>query len=121
VATGGPHRRQLLRGLLATVLATAPGWHKDAVAGMLPLERGRFIEISDLRNKAHAGSTAETLPDATNRIVPDEIRTDAIGVPRPRIHYRIDDYAKAGLSLATRRHEAIFAAFTRLRSKRSLW
>jgi choline dehydrogenase-like flavoprotein len=56
------------------------------------------------------GSTAETLPDPTNRIVPDEIRTDAIGIPRPRIHYRIDEYAKAGLALAMRRHEAIFAA-----------
>jgi len=56
------------------------------------------------------GSTAETLPDAANRIVPDDTRTDAIGIPRPRIHYRIDDYAKAGLALAVRRHEAIFAA-----------
>jgi CRP-like cAMP-binding protein len=55
------------------------------------------------------GSSAETLPDATNRIVPADTRTDAIGIPRPRIHYRIDDYAKAGLSLAMRRHEAIFA------------
>jgi choline dehydrogenase-like flavoprotein len=56
------------------------------------------------------GSTAETLPDSTNRIVPDETRRDAIGIPRPRIHYRIDDYAKAGLNLAIRRHEAIFNA-----------
>ena len=56
------------------------------------------------------GSTAETLPDANNRIVPDETKTDAIGIPRPRIHYRIDEYAKAGLALAMRRHEAIFAA-----------
>jgi glucose dehydrogenase len=56
------------------------------------------------------GSTAETLPDPTNRIAPDETRTDAIGIPRPRIHYRIDDYAKAGLVLAMGRHAAIFAA-----------
>jgi choline dehydrogenase-like flavoprotein len=56
------------------------------------------------------GSTAETLPDATNKVVPDETRMDAIGIPRPRIHYRIDDYAKAGLTLAMRRHEAIFTA-----------
>jgi choline dehydrogenase-like flavoprotein len=55
------------------------------------------------------GSTAETLPDPTNRIVPDETRTDAIGIPRPRIHYRIDNYAKVGLALAIGRHEAIFA------------
>ena len=56
------------------------------------------------------GSTAETLPDSTNRIAPDETRRDAIGIPRPRIHYRIDDYAKAGLTLAMRRHDAIFNA-----------
>src|ERR1700738_2803439 len=56
------------------------------------------------------GSTAETLPDPNNRIVPDETKMDAIGIPRPRIHYRIDEYAKAGLGLAIRRHEAIFAA-----------
>jgi glucose dehydrogenase len=56
------------------------------------------------------GSTAEPLPDETNRIVPDETKSDALGIPRPRIHYRIDDYAKAGLALAIRRHEAIFAA-----------
>ena len=56
------------------------------------------------------GSTAETLPDASNRIVPDETETDAIGFPRPRISYRMDDYAKAGLRIATRRHEMIFAA-----------
>jgi glucose dehydrogenase len=56
------------------------------------------------------GSTAEALPDSTNTIVPDETKRDAIGIPRPRIHYRIDDYAKAGLTLAMRRHEAIFDA-----------
>jgi glucose dehydrogenase len=56
------------------------------------------------------GSTAETLPDPTNRIVPDETRTDALGIPRPTIHYRIDDYAKAGLALAMVRHDTIFAA-----------
>jgi glucose dehydrogenase len=56
------------------------------------------------------GSTAEPLPDSTNRVVPDETRRDAIGIPRPNIQYRIDDYAKAGLTLAVRRHEAIFNA-----------
>ena len=62
------------------------------------------------RRELTLGSTAETLRDPTNRIVPDETRTDAIGIPRPRIHYRIDEYAKASLALATRRHEAVFAA-----------
>jgi choline dehydrogenase-like flavoprotein len=62
------------------------------------------------RRELTLGSTAETLPDPTNRIVPDETRTDAIGIPRPSIYYRVDDYAKAGLALAMRRHEAVFAA-----------
>jgi glucose dehydrogenase len=56
------------------------------------------------------GSTAETLPDSTNTIAPDDARHDAMGIARPRVHYRIDDYAKAGLILAMRRHEAIFDA-----------
>ena len=37
---------------------------------------------------------AEQLPVPENRIVPDFDRRDAIGVPRPRITYRIDDYSK---------------------------
>jgi choline dehydrogenase-like flavoprotein len=40
---------------------------------------------------------AEQLPVPENRIVPDFDRRDAIGVPRPRITYRIDDYSKRGL------------------------
>ena len=40
---------------------------------------------------------AEQLPLAENRIVPDFDRRDAIGIPRPRITYRIDDYSKRAL------------------------
>src|SRR6185436_19618017 len=39
----------------------------------------------------------EQLPLAANRIVPDFDRVDAIGVPRPRITYSIDDYSKRAL------------------------
>ena len=39
----------------------------------------------------------EQLPLADNRIVPDFDRRDAIGIPRPRITYRIDDYSKRAL------------------------
>src|SRR4029077_10288131 len=46
VAAGSPHRRELLQSLLAAALATVPGWHNDAVAGTLPLERDRFVELS---------------------------------------------------------------------------
>jgi len=56
------------------------------------------------------GSTAEMLPDESNRIVPDFDHPDRAGVPRPRIHFKIDDYAKRGLADAVDRHNRIFAA-----------
>lgn len=40
----------------------------------------------------------EQLPSLDNRIVPDFDQRDAIGIPRPRITYRIDDYSKGGLA-----------------------
>jgi choline dehydrogenase-like flavoprotein len=40
----------------------------------------------------------EQLPSPDNRIVPDFDRRDAIGIPRPRLAYRIDDYSLAGLA-----------------------
>ncbi len=39
----------------------------------------------------------EQLPDPQNRIVPDFDHRDAIGIPRPRLTYRIDDYSKRAL------------------------
>lgn len=38
----------------------------------------------------------EILPQPENRIVPSKTETDAIGIPRPEITYRIDDYVKRG-------------------------
>jgi hypothetical protein len=92
--------------------SSANGWHT-----MGPLAMARTLIDQGLRGQPlrdaiasrsqrqlTLGSTAEPLPDETNRIVPDETRSDALGIPRPRINYRIDDYAKAGLALAIRRH-----------------
>jgi hypothetical protein len=46
-AASGPHRRELLQRLLAAALATATGWHNDAIAAALPLDRDRFVELSE--------------------------------------------------------------------------
>ena len=54
-------------------------------------------------------SLTEQLPDPDNRVVADFERRDALGLPRPRIHFRLDDYTKAGMTEAARVHEAIFA------------
>jgi hypothetical protein len=40
-----PHRRKLLKCLLAAALAD--GWHNAVVASTLPLERDRFVELSE--------------------------------------------------------------------------
>ena len=52
----------------------------------------------------------EQLPLAANRIVPDFDRRDAIGVPRPRITYAIDDYSKRALEHGRRIFREIAAA-----------
>jgi choline dehydrogenase-like flavoprotein len=52
----------------------------------------------------------EQLPLAENRIVPDDAHRDAIGLPRPRITYRIDDYCRRALDHGQRIHQEIFAA-----------
>jgi choline dehydrogenase-like flavoprotein len=52
----------------------------------------------------------EQLPSSENRIVPDFDHLDAIGVPRPRITYKVDDYSRKGLSHGRRIADEIGAA-----------
>jgi len=54
------------------------------------------------------GTLTEQLPDPANRIVPDYGKRDPLGIPRPRLTYRLDDYTKAGLAEARRVHEEAF-------------
>lgn len=42
----------------------------------------------------------EQLPDPNNRIVPAFDKLGSDGLPRPRINYKLDDYVKAGISIA---------------------
>jgi choline dehydrogenase-like flavoprotein len=50
----------------------------------------------------------EQLPDQENRITPDFSRVDAIGVPKPRISFQLDNYTAAALASARRTHEQLF-------------
>lgn len=52
----------------------------------------------------------EQLPFPSNRIVPDFDHRDAIGLPRPRITFRIDDYARLAFAHGRRIHQQIFTA-----------
>jgi choline dehydrogenase-like flavoprotein len=55
-------------------------------------------------------SLIEQLPEPDNRVTLAAERPDALGLPRPRIHYRLDAYALAGIAEARRVHGRIFAA-----------
>jgi choline dehydrogenase-like flavoprotein len=50
----------------------------------------------------------EQLPDFDNRITPDFQRLDAIGVPKPRIYFRLDQYTLTALAAARGVHEQLF-------------
>jgi choline dehydrogenase-like flavoprotein len=52
----------------------------------------------------------EQLPDPENRVTPAFDQVDAIGIPRPRIQYRLDEYIQRGMAAAREMSEQIFAA-----------
>jgi choline dehydrogenase-like flavoprotein len=52
----------------------------------------------------------EQLPHLENRITPDFNRLDTIGVPKPRIFFRLDDYTATALAAARKIHEQLFLA-----------
>jgi glucose dehydrogenase len=55
-------------------------------------------------------SLIEQLPDPENRIVPAFDQLDAIGIPRPRIHYNLSSYITDAMAEARRVAEDIFNA-----------
>jgi choline dehydrogenase-like flavoprotein len=77
-------------------------------AGLVGTALRRAMAEQTIREVAIGGS-AEILPNADNRVTLDEKR-DAIGLPRPHIHFSIDDYTKRSLDLGQKRHRAIMEA-----------
>jgi hypothetical protein len=65
-AAGSPHRRELLQSLLVATLAAAAGWDNDAVAASLPLERDRFVGLSErlCAMSIEDGSLADAIQNA---------------------------------------------------------
>ncbi|WP_437850273.1 GMC family oxidoreductase [Sorangium sp. So ce363] len=55
-------------------------------------------------------SLMEQLPDSDNRVTPAFDERDALGLPRPRLHYRIDPYTRDGMTAARAIHDRIFDA-----------
>jgi len=55
-------------------------------------------------------SMLEQLPDPNNRVELDETQTDALGIPRPKLTYSIDDYTNRGWEEANKLHQQMLEA-----------
>lgn len=69
-----------------------------------------FAQIGPLNARAvRIAALCEQLPDPASRVtLADQV--DAIGIPRPQVHYVIDDYAKQGLAAARQQLDRLFDA-----------
>jgi len=77
------------------------GLRGKALAEELSRQSARQLRLSSLM---------EQLPDPENRIVPATDQLDALGIPRPRINYRVDTYTRDGMTKARAIHDQIFDA-----------
>jgi choline dehydrogenase-like flavoprotein len=73
--------------------------------------RGKVLDQA-IANQAsrhiRLASLMEQLPDPENRVSLDLKELDIYGVPRPKLHYRVDDYVQKGLNAAQTAHTEIF-------------
>lgn len=90
------------------------GWPTDSAKALI--DRGltgaalqRALD-ERMQREIRLASLNEQLPDPQNRIVPDWDKLDAIGIPRPKIAYRVDEYAREGMAQAQRTHDRLFDA-----------
>ncbi len=75
--------------------------------------RGKALDdalFSETSRQVTLSTLIEQLPDPQNRVSLDPDKRDAYGVPRPRIAYRVGDYARRGLTQAVQAHSEIFQA-----------
>jgi choline dehydrogenase-like flavoprotein len=90
-----------------------PGTPPIALAQKLIGEGLRATRLAEQIN-AHVArqirfaNLIEQLPHPENRIVPAFDQVDALGIPRPRIYYQLDEFALRGMAEARRVSEQIF-------------
>jgi choline dehydrogenase-like flavoprotein len=95
------------------------GWDFAAFAPYVDVEEGvhgRGLHGEALRTwlarriprQIRLGFLLEQLPSRHNRVTLDS-RTDGLGLPRPRIHYDVDDYTRRGLRAASEFASQAFA------------
>ncbi len=109
------NRRAAFRVELANDGWSWPVGGPDAIAAKLLRQGVRGKALKEAVG-AHASrqltlsSLVEQLPDPENRVTLAEDHKDALGLPRPRLHYRVDPYTRDGMAEARRVHDRIFDA-----------
>lgn len=69
-----------------------------------------YDQIAKLNVRAvRMAALCEQLPDPNSRVTLSD-KVDAIGIPRPELHYIVDRYAKDGMAAAREQFAAIFGA-----------
>ncbi|HXF61565.1 MAG TPA: GMC family oxidoreductase [Caldilineaceae bacterium] len=92
-----------------------PGTPPTTLAAKLIGEGFRGRELAEQIN-AHAArqfrfaNLIEQLPNPENRVEPAFDQPDAIGIPRPRIYYSLDEYVLQGMAVARQVSEQVFRA-----------
>uniref|UniRef100_UPI0040485770 GMC family oxidoreductase n=1 Tax=Orrella sp. TaxID=1921583 RepID=UPI0040485770 len=85
-----------------------PTTARDLISqGLRDKPLGQAIATQAARQLRLAALT-EQLPDSDNRVTLDPTATDIYGVPKPKLHYDLDEYVLEGLKAATHEHEKIF-------------
>ena len=113
----GDHRRRH-GAMLMNVGNQGWEWAGPDLASLAKGFVGAGLSGTELLNAVRLHASRETtlvalteqLPDRDNRVTPDFDRLDAIGVPKPRVFFRLDDYTAAALAAARKIHEELFLA-----------
>jgi glucose dehydrogenase len=92
-----------------------PGGEPVDLAGTLIKQGHRGADLAaaikaQIPLQFRLASLVEQLPDPDNRVTLASDKVDALGLPRPRVHYKVDDYALAGMAEARRVHDQLFDA-----------
>jgi choline dehydrogenase-like flavoprotein len=93
----------------------APLGHPDAIV-MREVMEGRLFGkalreslVDTLSRQVRFSLAIEQLPSPENRITLERGKVDALGIPRPAIHYRISEYTLRGMAAASEVSRQIFA------------
>jgi choline dehydrogenase-like flavoprotein len=74
--------------------------------------------LKTISHQMRIAYSIEQLPDANNRVFPSKTEKDNLGIPKPQIEYKVDQYSFDGAAYAQRIIKHIFAT---VRAREETW